>query len=209
MLSRLSRSVMRNAVRVRAMPVVSSFTTKSMFVIPARSFSVDIDSDNAFKAIKKGGDKPGLSAELEEQLREAVNSSKIVLFMKGVPSAPQCGFSNRVVQILTHLSTFFYYTCVFFVEISAYSNIIPESCIHLTLPFCFSIFFFLLLTDVPYEACNVLESPELREGIKVFSDWPTIPQLYVNGEFVGGCDIITNMFTSGELHELLGLKKDE
>jgi monothiol glutaredoxin len=60
---------------------------------------------------------------------------------------------------------------------------------------------------VQYEACNVLDSPVLREGIKKFSDWPTIPQLYVNGEFVGGCDIVTSMFTSGELHQLFGLEK--
>jgi len=60
---------------------------------------------------------------------------------------------------------------------------------------------------VQYEACNVLDSPVLRDGIKIFSDWPTIPQLYVNGEFVGGCDIVTSMFQSGELHELFGMKK--
>lgn len=63
--------------------------------------------------------------------------------------------------------------------------------------------------NIPYEACNVLESPALREGVKIFSDWATFPQLYINGEFVGGCDIVTNMFTTGELHELLGLAKPE
>jgi len=73
---------------------------------------------------------------------------------------PQCGFSARVVQILTHLG-------------------------------------------VPFQTANVLEDPELREGIKQFSNWPTVPQLYVKGDFVGGCDIVTEMFQSGELANLL------
>ncbi len=62
-------------------------------------------------------------------------------------------------------------------------------------------------TDIEYEACNVLDSPVLREGIKIYSDWPTIPQLYIGGEFIGGADIISTMFTNGELHEALGLEK--
>jgi len=80
--------------------------------------------------------------------------------MKGTAMFPQCGFSARVVQILTHIG-------------------------------------------VPFKTANVLEDMELREGIKQFSQWPTIPQLYVKGEFVGGCDIITEMFQSGELETLL------
>ena len=79
-----------------------------------------------------------------------------MLYMKGTPMFPQCGFSARVVQILTHLG-------------------------------------------VPFQTANVLEDTELREGVKQFSNWPTIPQLYVKGEFVGGCDIVTEMFQSGEL----------
>lgn len=201
MLSRFTRSATR--VIPQVVPRLSAVKA-SQFNVSARFFSVDVDSDAAFKSIKKQPvETPGLSSELEQQLREAVQSSKIVLFMKGVPSAPQCGFSNRVVQILTHLSTFSSFRFLFS-----------------SLPSCSFIFFifiahlkqhvldYFLLLDVPYEACNVLESPELREGIKVFSDWPTIPQLYVDGEFVGGCDIVTNMFTSGELHELLGMKKE-
>jgi monothiol glutaredoxin len=80
--------------------------------------------------------------------------------MKGTAMFPQCGFSARVVQILTHLG-------------------------------------------VPFKTANVLEDEELREGIKEFSQWPTIPQLYVKGEFVGGCDIVMEMFQSGELETLL------
>ena len=85
-----------------------------------------------------------------------VKSNDVVLFMKGTPQFPMCGFSGQVVQILDHIG-------------------------------------------VPYKGLNVLESDELRQGIKSFSNWPTIPQLYVKGEFVGGCDIIREMFQAGEL----------
>jgi monothiol glutaredoxin len=84
----------------------------------------------------------------------------VVLYMKGTPMFPQCGFSARVVQVLTHMG-------------------------------------------VPFKGVNVLEDMAIREGIKSFSNWPTIPQLYVKGEFVGGCDIVTEMFQSGELATLL------
>jgi monothiol glutaredoxin len=85
-----------------------------------------------------------------------VKSSDVVLFMKGTPGFPQCGFSGQVVQILDYLG-------------------------------------------VDYKGINVLASDELRQGIKEYSNWPTIPQLYVKGEFVGGCDIIREMFQAGEL----------
>ena len=83
-----------------------------------------------------------------------------MLYMKGTPNFPQCGFSSRVVQILNHMG-------------------------------------------VTYNSANVLEDPALREGVKQYSNWPTVPQLYVGGEFVGGCDIVTEMFQSGELQELV------
>jgi monothiol glutaredoxin len=89
-----------------------------------------------------------------------VAEQPVVLFMKGVPEAPQCGFSATVIQILNHI-------------------------------------------DVDYVAVNVLQDAGLRQGIKTFSNWPTIPQLYVKGEFVGGCDIIREMFESGELKTFL------
>ena len=85
-----------------------------------------------------------------------VKSNDVVLFMKGTPQFPQCGFSGQVVQILDYLG-------------------------------------------VPYKGLNVLENEDLRNGIKSYSNWPTIPQLYVKGEFVGGCDIIREMFQAGEL----------
>ena len=97
---------------------------------------------------------------IEQFIEKEVKSSDVVLFMKGTPQFPQCGFSGQVVQILDFLG-------------------------------------------VPYKGTNVLDSADLRQGIKAYSNWPTIPQLYVKGEFVGGCDIIREMFQSGELQKLL------
>ena len=98
---------------------------------------------------------------------EQVKTNDVVLFMKGTPQFPQCGFSGRVVQMLDHLG-------------------------------------------VPYAGVNVLESDTLRDGIKVYSDWPTIPQLYVKGEFIGGCDILTEMFQNGELQtQMNGIAVDD
>jgi monothiol glutaredoxin len=94
------------------------------------------------------------------RIQQEITKNPVMLYMKGTAMFPQCGFSARVVQILTHMG-------------------------------------------VPFATANVLEEPELRDGIKHFSNWPTIPQLYVKGEFVGGCDIVTEMFQSGELETLL------
>jgi len=95
-----------------------------------------------------------------ERIRQEVASNDVVLFMKGTPVFPQCGFSAAVVQVLTHLG-------------------------------------------VKFKGIDVLSDPSIRQGIKEFSEWPTIPQLYVKGEFVGGCDIVTEMFQDGELETLL------
>jgi monothiol glutaredoxin len=97
---------------------------------------------------------------IEQFIDKEVKSSDVVLFMKGTPQFPQCGFSGQVVQILDFLG-------------------------------------------VPYKGMNVLDSSDQRNGIKSYSNWPTIPQLYVKGEFVGGCDIIREMFQAGELQKLL------
>ncbi len=101
-----------------------------------------------------------MSDSITDRIQNDISSNRVMLFMKGNAMFPQCGFSARVVQILSHLG-------------------------------------------VPFQTANVLEDPELRDGIKTFSQWPTIPQLYVDGEFVGGCDIITEMFQSGELETLM------
>ncbi|MBK8908298.1 MAG: Grx4 family monothiol glutaredoxin [Rhodospirillales bacterium] len=95
-----------------------------------------------------------------ERIRQEVSSNPVVLFMKGTPMFPQCGFSAAVVQALSQL-------------------------------------------EVKFKGIDVLTDPSLREGIKQFSNWPTIPQLYVNGEFIGGCDIVREMYDTGELQQLL------
>lgn len=97
---------------------------------------------------------------VHQQIDDMVKGHDIVLFMKGTPYFPQCGFSGRAVAILEHLG-------------------------------------------VPFHSVDVLQEPEIRNGIKVYSDWPTIPQLYVKGEFVGGTDIMTEMFQAGELQALM------
>jgi monothiol glutaredoxin len=100
---------------------------------------------------------------IDARIQNDIEKNPVMLYMKGTPMFPQCGFSARVIQILTHVG-------------------------------------------VPFHTANVLEDDQLREGVKQFSQWPTIPQLYVKGEFVGGCDIITEMFQSGELETLLAEK---
>ena len=100
---------------------------------------------------------------IDQFIANELKSNDVVVFMKGTPQFPMCGFSGQVVQILDYLG-------------------------------------------VPYKGLNVLENDELRQGIKEFSNWPTIPQLYVKGEFVGGCDIIREMFQAGELQQLFADK---
>ena len=102
-------------------------------------------------------------SDTNQRLSQIVNEHDVVLFMKGTPLFPQCGFSSRAVAILDHCG-------------------------------------------VAYESVDVLQDMEIRQGIKEFSDWPTIPQLYVKGEFVGGCDIMMEMYQAGELQQLLDEK---
>ena len=97
---------------------------------------------------------------IEKTIDDAVKAHDVLLFMKGTPTFPQCGFSSTVVQILD-------------------------------------------VVGAEYTATNVLENQDIREGIKTYSDWPTIPQLYVKGEFVGGCDIVKEMYETGELKGFL------
>ena len=101
-----------------------------------------------------------IDENIRERIQTEVDSNDVLLFMKGTPVFPQCGFSAAVVQVLSHL-------------------------------------------QVKFNSVNVLEDMDIREGIKHYSDWPTIPQLYVKGEFVGGCDIIREMFETGELSSFL------
>lgn len=98
--------------------------------------------------------------DIQEQIKQQVETHPIMLFMKGTPDFPQCGFSAQSVAAL-------------------------KAC------------------GADFAAANVLDSDELRQGIKDYSQWPTIPQLYVNGEFIGGCDILVEMYHKGELQELI------
>ena len=98
--------------------------------------------------------------EINQKIESLIGSASIVLFMKGSPDFPQCGFSAQTVAILKSLGK-------------------------------------------EFDSYNILEDQELREGLKVFSSWPTFPQLYVNKELIGGCDIVTELFESGELKEIL------
>ncbi|MGN6498299.1 MAG: Grx4 family monothiol glutaredoxin [Tsuneonella sp.] len=103
-------------------------------------------------------------SDVNQRISDIVNKADVVLFMKGTPLFPQCGFSSRAIQILEHCG-------------------------------------------VAYDSVDVLQDMEIRQGIKSYSDWPTIPQLYVKGEFVGGSDIMMEMFEAGELQELLDEKQ--
>jgi|TARA_Y100000739_G_C20357438_1_gene350606 monothiol glutaredoxin, Grx4 family len=101
-----------------------------------------------------------INIDVTESINNELNTNDVVLFMKGTPDFPMCGFSAATVQVLKNLG-------------------------------------------INFSSINVLDSNEMREGIKKFSDWPTIPQLYVKKEFIGGCDIVKEMYESGELLELL------
>ncbi len=103
------------------------------------------------------------SNPVHERIRQDITQNEVVLYMKGTPVFPQCGFSAAVVQVLSELG-------------------------------------------VKFKGIDVLTDPSLREGIKTFSDWPTIPQLYVKGEFIGGCDIVREMYETGELAALMESK---
>ena len=106
-----------------------------------------------------------MSDDVQARIATAVNSADVLLFMKGTPLFPQCGFSSRAIAILEHLG-------------------------------------------VEYASVDVLQDMEIRQGIKSYSDWPTIPQLYIGGEFVGGSDIMMEMFEAGELQQMVeGLKQ--
>lgn len=101
-----------------------------------------------------------MSDSTSERIRESIESNKILIYMKGSPSFPMCGFSAATIEVFEELG-------------------------------------------VPYNTVDVLKDPEIREGIKRFSNWPTIPQVYIDGKFVGGCDIVREMHANGELEPLV------
>ena len=101
-----------------------------------------------------------MDEQIKQRIEGDIKSNKVMLYMKGTPEEPQCGFSAQVISVL---KTY----------------------------------------NVPFETFNILDDDDIRQGIKEYSDWPTVPQLYVNGEFIGGCDILTEMHSSGELGPVL------
>ncbi len=135
------------------------FACQSSKAFSTRFFSNDSHDDFAPKRKEISDDDEALKI-----IKEHVESNRIMLYMKGNPSMPMCGFSATVVKVLQD-------------------------------------------EGVDFSSVNVLDYPQIREGVKKYSEWPTIPQLYVNGEFIGGCDIVTSMHESGELSDLV--KEDE
>lgn len=125
--------------------------------LTSKAFSSD-DSHDDFKVQKKA-----VPSGLEDVLKlidQQVKTNDVMLYMKGTPSAPQCGFSMQAVRLLNAVG-------------------------------------------VDFSSVNVLEFPSIREGVKRYSDWPTVPQLYVKGEFIGGCDVMTSMYSDGQLEKLM------
>ncbi|QLL34747.1 hypothetical protein HG536_0H01220 [Torulaspora globosa] len=147
---------------VRIQPYSSKIRTVDMFASRFLSIKPRL-SLGSFSSVVRHQSKLFMSSETRKAIDEAVASAPVVLFMKGTPEFPQCGFSRATVQMLGQQG----------------------------------------VDPAKFAAYNVLEDPELREGIKEYSEWPTIPQLYVNKEFIGGCDILTNMAQTGDLAALL------
>ena len=135
---------------------------KIVTFLSSRVLSTTTDSHDDFKPKRKA--IPEGMKEVLSLIDSQVKGNPVMLYMKGTPSQPQCGFSGQAVRVLNAVG-------------------------------------------VDFSSVNVLEYPAIREGIKTYSEWPTVPQLYVKGEFVGGCDIMTSMFTDGELEKLMKEKK--
>ena len=154
---RTLRSVGARSIRMRGQSAMalSSKACRPVLSRPfQRAFSDGSDADFAPKRKVPEG-----IAEAQEKIKKDIETNDVFLYMKGIPQAPQCGFSNQVCRVLDHVG-------------------------------------------VKYGSRNILAEPDVREGIKLFSNWPTLPQLYVKGEFVGGCDIVVEMFREGELTAL-------
>jgi len=113
-----------------------------------------------FKVVQPGQDSAAPGGDIRSRIEQDVSSNDILIYMKGTPDSPQCGFSAATIEVFNALG-------------------------------------------VPYSTRDVLADPELRQGIKAFSNWPTIPQVYVKGQFLGGCDIVTEMYQRGELQQVV------
>merc|ERR1711865_1074479 len=159
------RTAARSLVRTAFCRTAAVAPLKRMPVARMLAIKADSSSHSDFGAVSH----QDVPESITERIEQDLSADDVVLYMKGIPSAPQCGFSNAVVRVL---------------EAEGVAD---------------------------YAAYNALEDGDLREGIKKFSDWPTVPQVYVKGEFVGGCDIMIQMHKDGDLAELLqenGVKCD-
>jgi monothiol glutaredoxin len=159
LLSQSTRSLTVGAFTSSSTSISTSTSTSITNNTSTRFFSDDSHSDFAPKRKEIKDDD-----EAQKMIHEHVTNNRVMLYMKGNPSMPMCGFSATVVKILQS-------------------------------------------EGVDFSSVNVMDYPTIREGVKKYSEWPTIPQLYVDGEFIGGCDIITSMHEAGELAELMAEKK--
>lgn len=156
-----SRTVSTNGLTIKRNATVN-IALESNRTSLYRFFTTSSSSHSDFAPKKKAIRDDDVASIIDSH----VQANPVMLYMKGSPSAPQCGFSLKVVQILQK-------------------------------------------EGVDFASVNVLDYPSIREGIKEYSNWPTIPQLYIQGEFIGGCDIVTDLHTSGELKDLLSQTKKE
>jgi len=192
----LSRSLSRTSALARATPAFAHYPVRgsSRELRDRTSFSLPRASALARKAPNFaalavcGANFFCSSTEVQDRISQLVKQDKLVLFMKGVPEQPLCGFSSAVVQILAMEG----FTWAWRVAACAF-----------ILPWKSSSGLLILPGVKSYTSYNVLEDEDLRTGIKKYSNWPTIPQLYVDGEFVGGCDIVMSMYKNDELRPLL------
>ncbi|EPE07954.1 monothiol glutaredoxin-5 [Ophiostoma piceae UAMH 11346] len=177
MLARTSRQLLRRPASAASVPSVAVAARFSTAIPTPRRPTVNLQplqkvaSPSAIQSVQSAtatfGQRRFIADHTREAIDRAVHSAPVVLFMKGTPELPQCGFSRASIQVL------------------GLQGVDPEK----------------------FAAFNVLEDAELRAGVKEYSDWPTIPQLYVDSEFVGGCDILIAMHQSGELAKLFEEKK--
>lgn len=164
LLYRLERGIFRQSTTVRAISVSGYNISGSAYTRQYHTTSVAFMADDSHNDFAPKRKDVKSDDDIQSMIAQHVKENPVMLYMKGTPSTPMCGFSAQVVAALK-------------------------------------------AEGVDFSSVNVLDYPSIREGIKKYSDWPTIPQLYVNGEFIGGCDIVLGMHESGELKELLQEKK--
>lgn len=154
------RKIIRKAFRRSTLPYYKMSIIRTAFRRQLRQLTTSSNHPDFNRVVKASSTATTTPTDAHQTIKQHLAQSKVVLYMKGLPSQPECGFSWKTVQILNAVG-------------------------------------------IPYKAHNVLVDAEIRSGIKSFSQWPTIPQLYINGEFIGGCDIVESMAKSGDLQKTL------